>query len=74
MSASDQSSWDTEFFAPIIIGEEDGTKVAPEDPEKALAAKKIACIKKFNLQLSYWLENTKDKKHKSAVYFWNLPC
>ena len=71
MSASDPISWDTAFFAPII-GEEDGTKVAPEDPavEKAPAAKKHACIKKFDLQLSFWLENTKDKKHESAVYFW----
>ena len=39
MSASDLISWDTAFFAPII-GEEDGTKVAPEDPaaEKAPVA------------------------------------
>lgn len=70
MSASERSSWDTAFFASII-GEEDGTKVAPEDPaEKAPAAKKIARIKNFDIQLSFWLENTEDKKHESAVYFW----
>ena len=70
MSASERSSWDTAFFAPMEDPEEDGTKVAPEDPEKAPAAKKIARIKNFDLQLSFWLENTEDKKHESAVYFW----
>ena len=71
MSTSNPSSWNTALFAPII-DEEDGTKVAPEDPaaEKPSAVKKQGHIKNFDLMLCFWLEQTEDKKHDSVVYFW----